>query len=650
MSPTKKTDTRRYQHLAFGAILLAVAFAVYSGGFGNNFIENWDDALYVSANPDIQQINISNLQKIFTSFYVGNYAPLQMLSYMFDYALWGRNPTAFFTVNLLLHALNGILLYRILCRLKINSLLAFFAALLFVVHPVQVESVAWISQRKNVLSIVFLLSSCPGYPSFTQAKEQNWKPYLAACLFFACALLTKAVVVILPAALLVYDFTLREKKTGFGKAVIEKIPFAFLAAPVIWVTLISQGPEVGGGIVAPHGGSAYTTSLTMLTVYKEYLYNLFWPMQLSAVYHIDIKYTFDLEVIGSLALLLLTPSTLFLFRPERRKEAAFWLAFFFIAFLPVSQIIPIITLMNDRYCYMPLLGFAPFLCLLGRDLAERWNLPDSGAAIFAVIILLLLAPLSWQRTTTWSDMLTLWQDAVVKQPESAEAWSHLGYAREFSGQRHMAIECYHTATKIKPDDPELYANIGILQYNNGNYSEAISALERALRLQPDHRIWLDLALSYTRSLQHKKAINLLYEKGGNSEAAITLLAINYYHLGEYRNSFNFYRKIQVQSKGEATAEIGGLMALVAKRQEDNMRAESLWRNAITAGVKPATLYLKWARLEAIGNQQDEALKWIEKALQEGRVNRNDLYADPDFENLRGNEMFLKMLKQTKGEG
>ena len=136
-------------------ILIICTFLVYFGVLDNNFLVNWDDDKYVTANPHIQSFNVGNLKKIFTNYYVGNYAPLQMLSYMFDFQIWGSEPFGFLLHNLCLHSLNGGLLYLLLRALKASPLAAFLGALLFLVHPVQVESVAWISQRKNLLAMFF---------------------------------------------------------------------------------------------------------------------------------------------------------------------------------------------------------------------------------------------------------------------------------------------------------------------------------------------------------------------------------------------------------------------------------------------------------------------------------------------------------------
>jgi len=643
----KKTPgiLERYRHLIYGAIILLVTVSTYASGIGNEFIFNWDDPSYIFRNPDIQQFSLENISKIFTSYYVGNYAPLHMLSYMADYALWGDNPTAFFLVNLLLHTVNAMLLYRILCRLGMDHTPALLAVLLFAIHPVQVESVAWLSQRKNVLSLFLMLTSFYWYLNYCRAEKNRWRPYSVSCFFFCAALLTKSIAVILPAILLAYDFTHREGGSGPKKILSEKIPFVILAGIAAAVTLISQGQDAGGGIVAWHGGSPLTNALTALTVYSKYLFNLFWPLQLSAVYHVGIKDTFDLEVAGALALLLLTPATLLLFRPGRRKKATFWLTIFLGAFIPVSQIVPITTLMNDRYCYIPLLGLSPYLVLLGKEFSDRRSLSPWAMPSGVMIILLLITPITWQRTQIWGSTLTLWQDAARKQPLSATAWSHLGYAQEYAGQRGTAIDSYLTAIKLNPKDPELFANIGILQYNNSNYSQAIPPLEKTLQLQPDHRVWLDLALAYTRSLQHREAIKLLYEKGGGSESALTLLAINYYHLGQYAKAMENYREIQKHLSARDAAPINGNMALVALRINNSNLSKSLWDQAISVGLKPSDIYIQWARLEAIGNRREEALKWIEKALQKGRANRQALYNDPDLENLRANETFLKMLQR-----
>lgn len=638
----------RHSHLLFAAIILGVALAVYSGGFGNGFLANWDDPLYVSANPDVQGVTLANLKKIFTTFYVGNYAPLQMLSYMLDYQLWGANPLAFLLVNVVLHALNAIGLYFLLCRLELAPRWALAAALLFVVHPAQVESVAWISQRKNVLAMSCFLAAFWAYLAYAQGGAGRWRHYAMSCGFFLLALLTKSVVVILPAVLLVYDFTLRAERGRLVAVLAEKIPYTLLTVGTSYLAVISQRPEYGGGLVSKiHGGSAFATAITMLTVYKEYLLNLFWPLELSAIYEVDVKTAVDGEVLWSAVLLVLSVATLWLFRRDARRPAAFWLALFFLGFVPVSQIIPINTLMNDRYLYFPMLGFAGYMMLLLQAVGEKIPSGAKVAAGLAVVGLLLLAPVAWQRAGVWATSLTLWQDAVAKQPDSAVGWKMLGNSFRKMGDTRAAIDSYLKSLAINPKNYEHNYELGVLYHDSGDFDKAIQAYRNAFFLKPDHVSTLyNLGLVYTIVGSYGDATDVLTRGvriSPESRDMRLLLAANHYYRKEYsaaRQNYEWARNLP-----SASAEVAGYLALAALRQGDLPASSRYWQEALARGGQASELYLDWARLEAVGRNREQALEFIAKAISLGVNEPVELYDDPDFGSLREDATFIRLVRR-----
>lgn len=638
----------RHSHLLFAAIILGTALAVYSGGAGNGFLVNWDDPLYVSANPDVQGVTLANLKKIFTTFYVGNYAPLQMLSYMFDYWLWGSKPLAFLLVNVGLHALNAVGFYLLLCRLKLAPRWALLAALLFVVHPGQVESVAWISQRKNVLAMSFFLAAFWAYLGYVQGGVKRWRHYAASCGFFLLALLTKSVVVILPAVLLVYDFTLRAERGRLVAVLAEKIPYALLTVGTSYLAVISQRPEYGGGLVNKvHGGSAFATAITMLTVYKEYLYNLFWPLELSAIYEVDVKTVVDGEVLWSAVLLALSVATLWFFRRAARRPAAFWLTFFFLGFLPVSQIIPINTLMNDRYLYFPMLGFAGYMMLLLQAVGEKIPSGAKVSAGIAVVVLLLLAPVAWQRTGVWASSLTLWQDAVAKQPVSAVGWKMLGNSFRKMGHSRAAIDSYLKSLAINPKNYEHNYELGVLYHDVGDFDKAIQAYRNAFFLKPDHVSTLyNLGLVYTIVGNNEDAVKILVRgvrvSPGSRDMQL-LLAANRYYLHDFAAARLAYEKLW-QDKPDS-AELSGYLSLIALRQGDLATSNHYWQEALTRGGQASELYLDWARLEAVGRNRGQALEFIATALSLGVKDPSALYNDPDFGGLREDATFIRLVER-----
>ena len=215
-------------HIFALLILSGVTFALYWQALGHNFLIFWDDNGYVTSNLTIQRVTWENIKTAFTSLYMGNYAPVQILSYMFDYSIWGMRPAGFIFTNILIHTANGILFYYLLTRLSWQRLAACAAALIFLIHPVQVESVVWVSERKNVLSMLFFLLSLIWYIIYREKSgKQQGLLYVSSMIAFILALLTKSVAVVLPLVLIALDFCIAPKRDrkNLKNLLIDTIPF-----------------------------------------------------------------------------------------------------------------------------------------------------------------------------------------------------------------------------------------------------------------------------------------------------------------------------------------------------------------------------------------------------------------------------------------
>ena len=195
-------------------VLLLAGLAIYGRMLGHDFLPTWDDAGYVLDNPDIRGFTIANLRAVFSRFYMGNYAPVQMLSYMLDYSIWGLRPWGYLLTNLLLHLANGLLFYHLVQRLEGDDSWAWLAALIFLVHPVQVESVAWVSQRKNLLAMLFSLLSFHGYLRFRLAVERLSRSEL--CVSPVCCGVAEAGCAAILEPLRVFRYAFFRRCTGCG--------------------------------------------------------------------------------------------------------------------------------------------------------------------------------------------------------------------------------------------------------------------------------------------------------------------------------------------------------------------------------------------------------------------------------------------------
>lgn len=482
-------------------VIAAALLAVYWGSSGCEFIRNWDDNKYLVDNAAAHGFSLANVQEASRRSFVGNYAPLHIVSYMADYTLWGLNPYYSRLVNVLLHGINGVLFFCLLRRMSWQLLPALLAVLLFILHPVQVESVAWVSQRKSVLAMAFTLTAMLCY---LRGKEQPSAPfrYLPALAAFTMALLTKSAVVFLPAALLVYELTIGTKRR-WPELLRLIVPCAALALLFCAITLASQHEARTGW----HGGSPLATFATMAPVALRYLGMVLLPLRLSALYDPPLYHSLlELPVAAALLLLSVVGVAVWLWG-KRQPQVWFWGAFALLALLPVSQLVPITTLINDRYLYFPLLGVTALLASGVTPLLNSSSLRGIGGRCLIVVLLVLLALLANRRVQVWHDDLTLWSDAVQKAPGNRFARQGLAEALEARGDLAGAAAQYLVALQKDPDAPDLNSQAGVVMAQLGDFGRAIPLMRRAQQLKPDNSAYRNnLAAALLESGAYREAI------------------------------------------------------------------------------------------------------------------------------------------------
>lgn len=475
-------------HLIPALLLLLMTISVYVPTLGHDFLSNWDDNIYITQNEAVKGVSTEHIRMAFSpSSSMGNYAPVQVISYMLDYNLWGMRASGFHLTNLLLHAINGMLLYILVFRICGRRVWAFPAAAVFLLHPVQVESVAWLSQRKNLLAMCFFLSSLHSYHTYRLKLPRRAAPhYVMAIAFFCTALLAKSVVVILPFVLLLLDRCCEPSPRRKGLW-FDKLPFLIAAAAMAVLTVQS-----GGGRTDFHGGSPLATFFTMQIVLVRYLWMLLWPFHLSPLYLPAIKPDIDMEV--ALAMLLVSALVVVgVILLRRSRRLFFGYAIFFIGLIPVSQIVPIVTLMNDRYLYFPLLGAA---WLVGGLICRMVDMVSSWQRWLAVsacgVLMAGLSLVSFQRTAVWKNSVTLWSDAVPKLPDSFEAHAALAEAQLNAGMRTEALQTYSKVVGLLHDlvDPDVefkaLTSAASLYIDSGRFDVARPLLQRLVDRFPNY--------------------------------------------------------------------------------------------------------------------------------------------------------------------
>ncbi len=450
--------------------LLAVVVGLYGKSTGFQLLPTWDDDLYVINNPLIRGLSWESLTTLFSTTYFGHYAPLHLLSYALDFTLWGGVDAAgFHLTNVLLHGANACLVVAVVGAYTGKKSLAWWSALLFAVHPVNVENVAWVSERKTLLATLFFLVTLLCYRHFRESKRTRW--LLAALLLFAMALLCKPIVVTLPLLLLCHEWFLRSKGERLWW---PSIPFAILAAGHTAIALRAQiaSGATGASFLSPDFlfGTAYPT---ILPAYFNYLRVLLWPVHLNAFYDVTMRHGFGQPVV--LLSLLFWLAVFGVALRWGSGQVKFWLLWFPICLLPVSNLIPLPAFYADRYLYTPaiafyvLAGMGASVALKRPRVAALWQaferrcqsvlvlctrgratLHSAGLWMCTASILATFALLTSARLEVWRNELLLWQDTAAKSPRIYSARLNLGVAYQNSGQLDLAEREYRAAYAINP--------------------------------------------------------------------------------------------------------------------------------------------------------------------------------------------------------
>jgi protein O-mannosyl-transferase len=611
-------------HLVPLAVLLLATLAVFGKTVGFDFLSNWDDYQYVTSNPDIRGFTATNLLRVFTSVYVGNYAPVHLLSYMLDYQLAGLSPAWFHGVNVLFHVANGLLFYLLVQRLTGKPFWAFVSAAVFLLHPAQVESVAWVTERKNLLAMFFSLGSFLCYVAYRRrAGEEKHLAYFFSLLLLVLALLAKSIAVIVPFAFLLYDISVELPPRRKG-LFADKIPFVAAVAVAAGITLYTQSVEMGGGNVDLFEGDLTARFLTMLAVFTTYLQILVWPAlkSLNSIYIFRIKTGIDGEVVRAfLAVLALCAAGVWLWRRER--PLFFGFALFFLGLVPVSQIVPLATLMNDRYLYFPMLGAAwligGLLSRLHDRFPQKWSNP---ALLLSVCLLLPLAVLSCQRAQVWQNAIALWSDVVMKLPSLRDPRAALAAAYLYDGQKAKALATYEEVFALKREFSEPLAERKALLEAATLYLDA-GAREKAL----------PLLLTLTTKFPD-------YPPG--------VLKLGYYHylgrnLPEAEKTYRRVLQLDPRSS-QALISLGNICLETGRVAE----AREWYRKCYENGGNSADLQYNMACVEALAGKYETGLRHLEEALRLGYRNLDAINGNPELAPLRRLASFNRLIADHFG--
>ncbi|HXW88998.1 MAG TPA: tetratricopeptide repeat protein [Terriglobales bacterium] len=479
-----------------GLVLLLVSLVLYNPAAHHPFT-NYDDDYYVTDNPEVRQgLNWSAIKWAFTATAAANWHPLTWLSHELDWQLFHENPAGHHYVNILLHAINVWLLYLLLLQATGLVWRSWMVAALFAVHPINVESVAWIAERKNLLSMFFFLVGLMAYRWYTQ--KPNLARYGFVSISFALGLMAKPQVITFPFVLLLWDYwPLQRMRLGhseasgapppgliFAQLVREKIPLFVLSAASAVITLKAQ---VAGGAVPTMRQVPIAVRFANAAVsYARYLEKAFWPLRLGLMYPYRWFWRPLWPLVLSLLVLGLTSALVV--AAHRRYLLVGWLWF-------LGTLVPMIGLvqvggqaMADRYAYLPFVGLFLMVCWGVGELAERHQWPAVVPGVAALMALTALAVTASHQLRYWSDNITLWSHTIEVTGVNFQAQEHLGTALAEDGRIEEAGRHFQIGVAIDTKDPVGYFNLGAYDQVEGNIQKAIEVYGTALRLSPDPKL------------------------------------------------------------------------------------------------------------------------------------------------------------------
>jgi Flp pilus assembly protein TadD len=472
-----------------GLLLAFVTLLVYVPVAHHTFVM-YDDGDYITENLVVQNgLTWAGFKWAFTTWHASNWHPLTWISHMMDCQWFGLNAGGHHLVSALFHAVNAALLFVLLLRLTSAFWASAFVAALFAWHPLHVESVAWASERKDVLSTFFELLALLAYARYAGlSKVQGPKSkvfYALALVMFACALMSKPMPVTMPFVLLLLDYWPLErfKVQGSGfrvqNLILEKIPFFLLSAASCAVTYISQRTTA---VVSLKGMSLHLRLENTAVAYGRYLLKLFWPENLAVIYPLQSHFPWWQLTLAVAALIFIS------WLVWRARKFAYlpvgWLWF-------LGTLVPVIGLVQvgsqalaDRYSYFPSIGIFIIVAFGARDLAARFQISKIITAVAAASILAASLVLTEKQLSYWRDDESLFRHAVAATGENEIAHLNLGVALERQGRKTEAVKEYHEALRIYPKSSDTHNNLANLLDSMGDTNGALAEYQEAIQLDP----------------------------------------------------------------------------------------------------------------------------------------------------------------------
>jgi protein O-mannosyl-transferase len=507
-SMTRKEPTPSHRTFYVCVLLVAITWLVFGQTIGHDFV-NFDDQVYVYNNPLVTKgLTVDGIIGAFTHNHARNWHPLTTISHMLDCQLYGLNAGGHHFTNVLLHTISVLVLFAVLREMTGAFWRSAFVTAVFAIHPLHVESVAWVAERKDVLSGVFFMLTLGTYVRY--ARAPSMRGYLAVAFLFALGLMSKPMLVTLPFVLLLLDYwpLRRFEKTSSAKSkrtiicwldrqlipqrlFLEKIPLLALSAASCVATLLAQKQSAGSIDQLPFLWRVNNALVSCVS----YIWEMLWPTRLAVFYPHPNNRLPVWEIILAIAFLIAATATALLLRKKRPYILTGW-------FWYLGMLVPVIGIVQtgeqahaDRYTYLSQIGLYLLIAWAATDLTASWRCRRELLGIGAVTTIAALSGCAVVQTSYWKNSESLWTRALAVTSKNDVAHNNLGFLSLRRGELDRAISHFQTALDIRSSNAEAHYNLGgaLIHNNLGNAlarkglaDEAIPHYEKAIELRPDY--------------------------------------------------------------------------------------------------------------------------------------------------------------------